>query len=226
MNCLVVVSHPDDESLGCGATIHKFVSQGHTVDLCIMSSEVRARAFRPEDTELEADLNESMKLLGVGKWYKGQFPNIEMNTVPHIQLVQFIEKAIAESQPDIIITHHPCDTNNDHMHTSLACQAAVRLFQRRPEVKPLQEVWFMETLSATEWALNTSMNRFIPNTYIEVGEEGLDIKLKALANYRGVMRPYPHPRSEETIRALAALRGSESGCHYAEAFECVLRRIV
>lgn len=226
MNCLVVVSHPDDESLGCGATIHKFVSRGDTVDLCIMSSDVRARAFRPEDTELEADLNESMKLLGVRKWYRGSFPNIEMNTVPHIRLVQFIEQAIAESRPDIIITHHPCDTNNDHMHTSLACQAAVRLFQRRPEMKPLQEVWFMETLSATEWALNTSMNRFIPNTYVEIGEEGLNIKLKALANYRGVMRPYPHPRSEETIRGLATLRGSESGCRYAEAFECVLRRIV
>ena len=226
MNYLVVVSHPDDESLGCGATIHKFTSQGHTVDLCIMSTEVRARAFRPEDTELEDDLKKSMKLLGIRKCYYGHFPNIEMNTVPHIKLVQFIENAIKESQPDVVITHHSCDTNNDHMHTSMACQAAIRLFQRRPEMKPLQELWLMETLSATEWALNTAMNRFIPNTYVEIGEEGLEIKLKALFNYRGVMRPYPHPRSEETIRGLAALRGSESGCCYAEAFECVLRRIV
>ena len=111
------------------------------------------------------------------------------------------------------------------MHTSLACQAAVRLFQRRSDVKPLSELWFMETPSSTDWVVNTSMNRFNPNTYVEVGKERIDIKIKALATYRGVMRPYPHPRSEEVITGLAAQRGGESGCNYAEAFECVLRRI-
>jgi len=67
---------------------------------------------------------------------------------------------------------------------------------------------------------------FRPNTYVEVGQEGVDMKIKALAQYRGVMRPYPHPRSEESLKSLATLRGSESGCLYAEAFECALRRIV
>lgn len=38
---------------------------------------------------------------------------------------------------DEVITHHPADTNNDHMQTSMACQEAIRLAQRRPEVKPL-----------------------------------------------------------------------------------------
>jgi hypothetical protein len=66
----------------------------------------------------------------------------------------------------------------------------------------------------------------MPNTYLQVGREGVDAKLKALAQYRGVMRPYPHPRSEESILGLAAVRGSQSGCEYAEAFECVMRRVV
>ena len=54
----------------------------------------------------------------------------------------------------------------------------------------------------------------------------MERKLQALACYRGVMRPYPHPRSEEAILGLAAYRGSVSGCDYAEAFECAMRRIV
>ncbi len=226
MNYLVVVAHPDDEVLGAGATIQKITSNGHTVDVCIMSAEAKARAFRPEDKELDEDLDESMKMLGVRNRYKGSFPNIEMNTTPHLQLVQFIEKAIVQSQPDVIITHHPSDTNNDHLHTSLACQAAIRLFQRRSEMKPLKEFWYMEVLSATDWSVNTAMNRFSPNIYVEVGQEGIDMKIKALAQYRGVMRPYPHPRSEESLKSLATIRGSESGCMYAEAFECVLRRII
>ena len=52
----------------------------------------------------------------------------------------------------------------------------------------------------------------------------MKIKLKALAAYKGVMRDYPHPRSEEAISGLAAYRGAQAGCNYAEAFECVLHR--
>lgn len=226
MNYLIVAAHPDDEVLGAGAAIYKLTQNGHTVDVCIMSADAKARAFRPADAELAADADESMNMLGVRERYLGDFPNIEMNTVPHLQLVQFIEQAIAKTQPDVVITHQPSDTNNDHLHTSLACQAAVRLFQRRPEMKPVQELWFMEVLSATDWSVNTAMHRFSPNTYLEVGKEGVEAKLKALAQYRGVMRPYPHPRSEESIRGLATIRGSQSGCNYAEAFECVMRRVI
>ena len=152
------------------------------------------------------------------------FPNIEMNTVPHLKLVQFIESAIRESEPDIVITHHPADTNNDHLMTSMACQEAVRLFQRQPTVKPLKEFWYMEVPSCTEWAINDAMNLFRPNCYVEVGKEGAEAKCKALAMYRGVMRPYPHPRSNEYLMGLAAVRGSQWGCNYAEAFQVVLRR--
>ncbi len=225
MNYLLVVAHPDDEVLGAGATIKKMTEAGNRVDLCIMCTDAAARAFRPSDEELNNDLDEAAAILGIHAKFEGAFPNIKMNNVDHLELVQFIEKAVAAAEPDVVITHHPADTNNDHMHTALACQAAVRLFQRRKEVKPLKELWFMETLSSTEWSVNSSMNRFMPNTYVEVGKDRIAVKLKALATYRGVMRPYPHPRSDEAITGLAALRGAESGCDYAEAFECVLRRI-
>ncbi|MBE6589661.1 MAG: PIG-L family deacetylase [Ruminococcaceae bacterium] len=226
MNYLIVVAHPDDEVLGAGATIRKLTEEGHRVDICIMSSEAKARAFRPNDSELNDDLNASADILGIQRRYEGEFPNIEMNTEPHLLLVQFIEKAISESHPDVVITHHPSDTNNDHLHTSMACQAAIRLFQRRAEMKPLSELWFMEVLSSTEWAVNSAMNRFCPNTFVEVGKERVDIKIRALSQYRGVMRPYPHPRSEEALMGLAAYRGAQAGCNYAEAFECVFRRVV
>jgi LmbE family N-acetylglucosaminyl deacetylase len=225
MNYLIVVAHPDDEVLGAGATIKKLTSEGNNVDICIMSTEVKARAFRPEDNELNEDLDASSNILGIRNKYEGTFPNIEMNNSTHLSLVQFIEKAIMESDCEVIITHHPADTNNDHMHTSMACQAAIRLFQRRNEVKPLKEFWFMEVLSSTEWSVNTAMNRFHPNTFVEVGEGNVNTKIAALATYRDVMRSYPHPRSVESITGLAAYRGAQSGCNYAEAFEIVLRRL-
>ena len=223
MKYLIVVAHPDDEVLGAGASIHKWTKNGDSVDVCIMSANAQARAFRPNDNELNDDLNTSAQSLGISKIYEGSFPNIEMNTVPHLKLVQFIEEAIKTSEPDIIITHHPADTNNDHLQTSMACQEAVRLFQRRPEVKRVQEVWYMEVPSCTEWAINSAMQKFTPNCYVEVGLEGVNAKIQALSMYRGVMRPYPHPRSAEYITGLAAYRGGQWGLTYAESFEVVLR---
>lgn len=223
MKYLLVVAHPDDEVLGAGASMFRWSREGHQIDVAIMCTEAKARAFRPEDKELDEDLNASSDFLGIHRKFEATFPNIEMNTVPHLKLVQFIESAIRESEPDIIITHHPADTNNDHLQTSMACQEAVRLFQRRPEVKRVRELWYMEVPSCTEWKINSAMVTFNPNCYVEVGKEGIDAKVKALSMYRGVMRPYPHPRSAEFIEGLAAYRGGQWGLMYAEAFEVVVR---
>ena len=222
MKYLLVVAHPDDEVLGAGASMCKWCKNGDTVDVAIMCTEAKARAFRPDDKELENDTHNAIKSLGVSRIYEATFPNIEMNTVPHLKLVQFIESAIRESEPDIVITHHPADTNNDHMQTSMACQEAVRLFQRRPEVKRVKEFWYMEVPSCTEWKINNGMNTFNPNCFVEVGLAGVEAKVQALSMYRGVMRPYPHPRSAEYIQGLAAMRGGQWGCEYAESFEVVL----
>ena len=224
MNYLIVAAHPDDEVLGAGALMYVKSRKGDRVDVCILSGGAEVRHLRPGDAELEADIAGSAGVLGVHSLVKGNFPNIQLNTVPHLKLVQFIEESIHRCQPDVVITHHPSDTNNDHLHTYLACQAAIRLFQRRPEERPLRELWYMEVPSATEWSVNQAMQGFTPNTFVEVGEEGVDAKIRALSQYRDVMRPYPHPRSPETLKGLAACRGSQAGLCYAEAFQCVFRR--
>ena len=82
----------------------------------------------------------------------------------------------------------------------------------------------MEVLSATDWGLNTSFRQFTPNVFIEIEDRRLKKKIKALSFYEGVMRDYPHPRSKESLRGLAAYRGSQSGLMYAEAFESVFRK--
>jgi N-acetylglucosamine malate deacetylase 1 len=224
MSYLIVVAHPDDEVLGVGATMYKLANEGYSVNVCILSGDVNARNNRPSKEELNEDVNSAMNLLGVDKIITGNFPNIEFNMVPHLKLVQFIENAIIETNANVVFTHHPADLNNDHLHTSLACQAAVRLFQRRNDVNPLKELLFMEIPSSTEWGLNKAMNQFTPNTFIEVGELSVDKKIEALSQYRGVIRDYPHPRSKEAIKGLATYRGGQAGMVYAEAFESVFRR--
>ncbi len=225
MKYLIVVAHPDDEVLGAGASTYKLVKNGNEVEVCVLSGKAAARMYRPGDDELLKDMYKSFERTGISKAYVGDFPNIKFNTVDHLSLVQFIEKAIRDASPDVVITHHPADVNNDHLHTSMACQAAIRLFQRQPAVKPLIELWYMEVPSSTEWCVNSGLNKFDANLFIEVDKDGVETKIKALSDYGGVMRDYPHPRSEEAITGLAAYRGSQSGCKYAEAFQIAWRRI-
>ena len=146
MNYLVVVAHPDDEVLGAGATIHKFVKEGHKVAVAIMSGHAAARANISET--LTEDEAKAMSIMGVQKVYHADFPNIKMNTVPHLELVQFIEKCIEDWQADAIITHHPSDTNIDHQETGRAVNAACRLFQRTDGVPKLQLLMYMEVPSS------------------------------------------------------------------------------
>ena len=222
MKYLVVVAHPDDEVLGAGATISKLIKQGNEVAVATMANHAAARA-NISDT-LAEDQKEAFRIMGVSKCYAADFPNIKMNTVPHLDLVQFIEKCIEDFGAEAIITHHPSDTNDDHIQTSHAVAAAVRLAQRKEGVPALKLVLYMEIMSSTEWSLDSSAKKFDPNYFVEIGKEGLEQKLKALYAYKGIMRPYPHPRSNEALEGLAAFRGGQSGCKYAEAFECVFNR--
>jgi LmbE family N-acetylglucosaminyl deacetylase len=215
---LIVVAHPDDEILGFGATGAACVQAGEIVQAIILCGNADSRTQRPSDEELYQDMIAANKEVGFAQPILGDFPNIRMNTVDHIDIVQFIETHIATFKPMRIFTHHPADLNDDHIRVSKACLAAARLFQRRVDIPPLQALYFMEILSSTEWRFPNVGDIFQPTTYIEAANF-IDKKITALKHYRKVMRPFPHPRSEQVVTGLAAYRGAQGGVNYAEAFQ-------
>lgn len=224
MKYLTVTAHPDDEILGFGGSTAILTAKGHEVYNVMMSGDVEARRNRPEKDVLERNVNSAQSIVGAESPVLGSFPNIKFNTVPHLELVVFIEEQIERIAPDVILTHHPYDLNDDHCQTSKACQAAARLFQRK-ELKPLNALYFMEIPSATDWAFPVDGRQFRPDTFIEIGETGLEKKIEALRSYQDVMREYPHPRSVEALRALAVLRGSQAGRNLCEGFQTAMKII-
>ena len=215
---LVVVAHPDDDVLGFGGTAYSLARSGTSVRAAILCGRAAARGRRPSDSRLEAEMHAATEILGMASPIVGDFPNIRMNTVDHLDLVQFIEHAIVETQATHIFTSHPGDLNDDHRQTSMAAQAAARLSQRRDDLPHLRGLHFMEILSATDWAFRGSQ-AFEADSFYEIGRDGLEAKKKALATYTDVMRPFPHPRSDETLEGLASVRGAAAGLNYAEAFQ-------
>lgn len=221
---LVVVAHPDDEILGFGGAGAKLVLEGEVIQPIILCGNVDIRSHRPSDDDLYSDMCRANDELGFNQPILGSFPNIRMNTVPHVEIVQFIEQQIETFKPTRIFTHHPGDLNDDHVQISRACQAAARLYQRRSDIPALESLYFMEILSSSDWSFATTGENFLPSTFVEIGEEFLKKKINALGHYRNVMRPFPHPRSEEVLRGLAAYRGGQAGQLYSEAFQLVFKQ--
>ncbi|KGJ94235.1 PIG-L deacetylase family protein [Thalassotalea sp. ND16A] len=220
---LVVVAHPDDEILGFGATGAKLVKEGWKVQPIILCGNVDVRHKRPSDDELYKDMIAANKVVGFEEPVLGNFPNIRMNNVDHLDIVQFIETQILEFKPERIFTHHPADLNDDHCQIAKACMAASRYYQRRDDIPSLKSLSFVEIQSATDWGFEASGDSFKPNHYVEVTEE-IELKLEALACYRNVMRDFPHPRSVEAVKGLAAYRGGQSGQKYSEAFQTIFQQ--
>jgi len=79
-----------------------------------------------------------------------------------------------------------------------------------------------ETPSETEF--NFIEKGFNPNVFINVSKY-IDKKIEIMKLYESEMGEFPFPRSEETIRALATFRGSQSGFQAAEAFQLIFERI-
>jgi len=223
VNVLIVVAHPDDEVLGCGATASVLAKQGMHVRTCILSGRAEVRT-NSDPAELVGHMNEAQKIMGLPEPIVGDFPNLRLNTVPHIDLVRFVEDAIAKHEANLIFTHHPSDINNDHHQASIACQVASRMFLRKDNAPDLKGLYYMEVLSSTDWAYPGTSEAFRPDTFFSIGD-ALETKIKAIEAYKGVLRKHPHSRSREVMRALATCRGAMSGCEYAEAFQTAFHRM-
>ena len=224
MRHLFVVAHPDDEVLGAGAFIYDAAKRGDEIGVMVLNTCDTTR-YEDDRTKIVKDLLESHKILGIKHYYGCEYLDSNFHNADHREMVQKIEAVIREFLPDTIFTQSPGDINTDHYWTAATCMEAFRLWQRgREQIKPIKALYLMEVQSSTDWALNPAIKVFQPNTYIPVSAQAVDAKITALGMYENVIRPVPHPRSEEALRALPILRGAQCGSQYAEAFECVFRK--
>ena len=76
----------------------------------------------------------------------------------------------------------------------------------------------MEIVSETDFAPVAS--GFVPNYFVDI-TSFIEKKIRIMRLYKGQMKRPPFPRSERTLRALAAYRGAAAGCLYAESFRIV-----
>ena len=213
----MIAAHPDDEILGCGATMAKHVQAGDEVSVLIMAEGITSRdqeydrdARSDEISELAKTAIAANQVLGVESITLNNFPDNRMDSVDRLDIVKTVEEFIKEQKPDIIYTHYMCDLNIDHRRVHEAVTTACR---PQPGLG-IKTLLFFEVASSTEWQIP---NNFSANWFVDVTET-LDIKLKALEIYQSEMRPYPHARSIKAVAHLAHWRGASVGVAAAESF--------
>jgi len=221
---LVVAAHPDDELLGCAGTIAWHIERGDEVAVMIMAEGITSRGTEYDsDNQLDDLKRQAHKAAGIlgqdGSLDFCSLPDNRMDSVDLLDIVQLVEKKIAEFQPTTVYTHHSGDLNIDHRLT----HEAVLTASRPMPGSCVRNIYAFETVSSTEWGIADMANRFTPARYVDISPY-IDKKLDALACYKGEMREYPHARSLVNVKSLAAVRGATVGWEYAEAF-VVIREI-
>ena len=219
---LVVAAHPDDEVLGCGATIAKHVALGNEVRVIILGEGVRARRgvknARQKIKTLELEATKANRFLGVSRTIFLGLPDNALDNVSLLTIIQKIERIIERYMPQLVYTHHHGDVNIDHQLTARAMQAVCRPL---PE-SSIEMVLAFEVASSTEWSFQSD-RIFAPNVFYDVSGF-FDKKIKAMELYQSEIRQFPHPRSSEYLRALARVRGGQAGFNFAEGFSLVYSR--
>lgn len=124
LRLLVLGAHPDDAEFHAGGLAANYVAMGHTVKL-VSVTDGGAGHHRRSSAELvllrREEARRAGKVLGAfhDTW---DFPDGHLQ--PTLELRHQIISEIRRFQPDLVLTHRPCDYHPDHRAVGQAVQDA------------------------------------------------------------------------------------------------------
>lgn len=192
---LFVGAHPDDIELGCGALLAHIV--GQTDVLCVTLSDNQKNLALGNLVE---EHHRSMAVLGVprGRVIVGPF---ETRNFPRDRqdILEYLYALNRDHSPDLVFVHSRADIHQDHV---VAMDEVLRAFRGT---------------TVLGFDVLRSSYGFFPHFLVEVGEEDVERKLRALAEYRTYGDKYYF--SPEVIRSTMVRHGALAGLPYAEGFD-------
>jgi len=192
MKVLAVGAHPDDIELGCGGTLARHVAAGDEVTMLVLTpGESGPQGLTSRIREQEAASAVLGARLMWGPYDDGSIPTGR-------EIVTVLDDAVSVTGAEIVYTHAPHDTHQDHVATSQAALAAGRRLER---------VLFWQSPSTTS---------FDPTVFVDV-ESTLALKLAALRAHWSQVMQCPMVDLEH-VEVGARYWGSRARVSYAEAF--------
>ena len=193
-------AHPDDIEIGSGALMAHIA--GQTEVLCITLSDNQKN---PALKNVVEEQHRSMAILGVQEKniIIGQF---ETRRFPHFrqEILEYLIEFNHEYQPEIVFTHTRADIHQDH---ATVTEEVLRAFRGT---------------TVLGFDVLRSSYGFFPNFLVEVTEQDLETKIRALAEYKTYANKYYFDPS--ITRATLIRHGALAERPYAEGFD-ILRII-
>ena len=217
MIVLAIAAHPDDIELICAGTLARFKQEGHEVVFChvcdgskgslVYSSKELVKIRRKEAIE-------SAKLIGAKSIWGGMSDGeVVVDLDSRIKIIDILR----QTNPDIVITHHPNDYMSDHINLSRLVFEATYLASLKlwktdyPHIDKVPILYYMDTLAGIN---------FNPLEYVDISKT-IDIKVKMMLKMKsqlGWLKEMHNTNAEEFIKTVATFRGYQAGVSFAEAF--------
>jgi len=213
MRVLIIAPHMDDEVLGVGGTIARYVDEGHHVSVCIVAN--RAYDHRYNEAYIDREKKASLKakeILGYQEIAYLDLPDEQLDA-RLIDVIVPMEEYLWQNRPDVVFLNHGADNHQDHRAVFKAGMIACRVISSFK----VRKILCYEVPSATDQAAPFQENSFLPNYYVNV-EKYIDQKTNAIQCYSHELKKFPHPRSKKGVKVYSQKRGMEIGFAAAEAF--------
>lgn len=213
---LVLAPHCDDEILGCGGVMARYVDEGVTVYVAVITNGHLGapELFSEEGTKkVRREAVEAHQYIGVNETYFLDFPAPKLDSVPSYKLSIELNKLINKLEISTLYIPHRGDIHKDHRQTYEAALVAARPINGCT----VRKIYAYETLSETEWAAPFGDDMFIPTVFVDISEH-IEKKKKAFQFFETQIKEFPHSRSLKSIEVLSNYRGATIGTKNAEAF--------
>jgi N-acetylglucosamine malate deacetylase 1 len=193
LQILVFSPHPDDDVIGCGGSIAKYIKHGHKVAIIYMTSGT-ALAAAGMATKLgvirEQEATEAAKTLGVTDL---TFLRQQDYALSYSEpLVTTLRGLIEKIKPDRIYMPTTNDEHKDHVATHQLVRAALTQIKSNSIVlcyevwPPLQRTDHKEDITDCMDLKMAALGKHMS----QLGKKRFDLAIKALNNYRGIMTGY------------------------------------
>lgn len=217
MKVLIISTHPDDETLGCGGTILKHRDRKDELYWLIVTETFEPQWTRENIEQRSREVEKVSAFYGIKEYFKLGLLATQLDTIPKSKLIDKVRQIIERIEPDVVYVVNRFDIHTDHQAVFDAVMIVLKPFITRFNI---QRILCYETLSSTEAAPAFIERAFVPNVYSDITNY-LEEKLKVMSIYESEIQAYPLPRSLDSIKALARFRGATIGVEYAEAFMLV-----
>ena len=201
LKVVVAGAHPDDPETGCGGTIARYSDLGHEVVVLYLTRGergIKGKSYDEAGKIRTAEAEKACEILKARPVFAGQ-----VNGKVEVTYARYDEfrKVLEAEKPDLVYTHWPIDTHEDHRATALLTYDAWLRNQKS------FALYFFEVMTGEQ------SSHFWPTHYVDI--TATEERKREACYAHASQGPDDFYRIHSEMNSF---RGHECGCRFAEAF--------